>query len=127
MLVLIERSSSLLVRLLEESKSGKQALREVRLKLFILAIPGRNEEDRSLGRWRLGYSACFSWRECDTLLISVLTNGWVQVGTNRDKGGGGGRVTRWCSWRSALILSVFKQDLDGRCIWQVGANVKVDR
>jgi len=37
-LVLIERSSSLLVRLLEESKSGKQALREVRLKLFILAI-----------------------------------------------------------------------------------------
>ena len=43
-LVLIEGSSSLLVRLLEESKSGKQALREVRLKQFILAITPRNEE-----------------------------------------------------------------------------------
>jgi hypothetical protein len=40
--VLIEQLSSLLVRLLEESKSGKQALREVRMFLpFIWVIHPR--------------------------------------------------------------------------------------
>ena len=42
--LLIERSTSLLVRLLEESKSGKQALREVRMKdLFCGDSPGLTE------------------------------------------------------------------------------------
>lgn len=61
--VLIERSTSLvfLVRLLEESKSGKQALREVRMMHMLLwQFPVSNAENCSLGRWRSGWFAC-SW------------------------------------------------------------------
>jgi hypothetical protein len=74
--VLIERSSSLLVRLLEESKSGKQALREVRMKHMFIWRADERIAVWGDGVWGAVHVFC-SVSVTPLVLISELTDGWV--------------------------------------------------